>query len=307
MNIDPRLLSEIIRQGDPREELLAVATAFAEGGGRLDAVGDGGHSGGPFQENDWGRGAGIPMAQRMEPRGAVSRFLRELRRFKARGYRGAELAYATQRPADRAGYVKKISQYLRQAPSVLAGATAAPDTRLMAPAADAGTGPRSGALPADLVRRLARWQRDSETEALAGRDLALPAGTVEALNAARRVSALPPASPATPASPESAPPPPGDYRWARQLGDRFGLRLASTYRDPARNAAVGGSRTSAHMTRGGATDFAGSPAAMRRLAEWAIRSGQFSEVFFDPVGQWDQGRFSPRGIGGHSDHVHISR
>jgi hypothetical protein len=98
----------------------------------------------------------------------------------------------------------------------------------------------------------------------------------------------------------------GSYKWAEELAKRFGLALASTYRSPAKNRAVGGSKTSAHMRRGAATDFAGSPAAMRKLAEWAIRSGRFREVFYDPVGQWDNGRFSRRGIGGHSDHVHIT-
>ena len=63
---------------------------------------------------------------------------------------------------------------------------------------------------------------------------------------------------------------------------------------------------SRHLVRGAAADIAGSPDAMRRLAEWAIRSGRFAEVFYDPVGQWDNGRFSRQGIGGHSDHAHLS-
>lgn len=34
--------------------------------------------------------------------------------------------------------------------------------------------------------------------------------------------------------------------------------------------------------------------------------GALAEAFYDPIGQWDSGRFSTRGIGGHSDHVHLS-
>jgi hypothetical protein len=30
------------------------------------------------------------------------------------------------------------------------------------------------------------------------------------------------------------------------------------------------------------------------------------EAFYDPIGQWDNGQFRPEGIGGHSDHVHVS-
>jgi hypothetical protein len=97
------------------------------------------------------------------------------------------------------------------------------------------------------------------------------------------------------------------YQWAKELARQYGLRLSSTYRSPAENARVGGSPTSRHMLLGGAADFSGTPEAMRRLAEWAIRSRRFSEVFYDPVGQYDNGVYSRRGIGGHSDHVHISR
>ena len=35
-------------------------------------------------------------------------------------------------------------------------------------------------------------------------------------------------------------------------------------------------------------------------------SGALAEAFYDPLGQWDNGRFSTKGIGGHSDHVHLS-
>ena len=99
----------------------------------------------------------------------------------------------------------------------------------------------------------------------------------------------------------------GGYAWAEQLAQRFGLTVTSTHRSPEENARVGGSPTSAHLTQGGAADFAGPPEAMRRLAEWAVDSGAFGEVFYDPLGRyWDDGRVVSGGIGGHSDHVHIS-
>ena len=102
--------------------------------------------------------------------------------------------------------------------------------------------------------------------------------------------------------------PGGGYQWAQDLAKRFGLQVTSTYRNPAQQIATG-SRAglrSRHLVKGGAADISGSPAQMKALAEAAIRSGRFAEVFYDPVGQWDNGRFSRSGIGGHGDHVHIS-
>jgi hypothetical protein len=37
-----------------------------------------------------------------------------------------------------------------------------------------------------------------------------------------------------------------------------------------------------------------------------VVNGHLAEAFYDPIGQWDNGRFSTQGIGGHSDHVHLS-
>lgn len=101
------------------------------------------------------------------------------------------------------------------------------------------------------------------------------------------------------------------YGWAENLAKKYGVRVSSTFRDPGANAATGGSKSSRHMVRGGAADFGGTPAQMRALADSAIRSGQYAEVFYDPLGYyWDsnggKGRVVKGGIGGHSDHVHIS-
>ena len=103
--------------------------------------------------------------------------------------------------------------------------------------------------------------------------------------------------------------PQGDYDWADGLAKKFGLKVTSGYRNPAQQRATG-SRAgvrSRHLVHGGAADISGSPAKMRALADWAIRSGMFAEVFYDPLGYyWDNGRLNKGGIGRHSDHVHLS-
>lgn len=312
-SIDPRLWAAIrpIARRYGIDPLLLAATAYVESGGRLNAVGDSGTSFGPYQMHRGGRltAAGYTPRQAMDPVLATEATAREFADFAKRGYRGAELAYAAQRPANREDYIRKINQAL----SMFGGAAPA----MAAPAA----APTPSAPGAQLAMSLGppRVSRDLV------RAFVLQHGT-EGLSRMlpQMVTREPIMTPMTPASaPENAPPLPAppaaptssgpvafaaapDYRWAQELANRFGVSVSSTYRDPARNRSVGGSRTSRHMTRGAAVDFSGSPEAMRRLAEWAGRSGLFAEVFYDPWGQWDNGRYLPRGIGGHSDHVHIS-
>jgi cell wall-associated NlpC family hydrolase len=111
--IDPRLRRAIETEAPEYLRPVLEATAMTESGGRLDAVGDNGNSGGPYQENSAGRGHGIPMAQRMDPVAATRRAAAEFQRYYDKGLRGAELAYAAQRPADKAGYINKVNQYLQ--------------------------------------------------------------------------------------------------------------------------------------------------------------------------------------------------
>ena len=119
-NPNPALVQAIRRV--PRQfQAVLLATALAESGGRLDAVGDGGRSHGPYQEYDFGRGSGIPIAQRRDPVASTQRALREFQTFYQRGARGAELAYRAQRPADQAGYIAKINQLLPVAQRLLGG------------------------------------------------------------------------------------------------------------------------------------------------------------------------------------------
>ena len=92
---------------------------------------------------------------------------------------------------------------------------------------------------------------------------------------------------------------------AKALAERFGLRIASGPRSPEENRRVGGSPTSAHLS-GNAYDFSGSSEQMMNLARWAGNQQSYGEVFYDPWGQWDNGQYKRQGIGGHSDHVHIT-
>lgn len=106
--------------------------------------------------------------------------------------------------------------------------------------------------------------------------------------------------------------PTGGYGWAQDIAKRYGLQVTSTLRDASKQARIYGGTgkraqfTSRHLVPGAAADISGSPEQMRRLAEWAGRSGLFAEVFYDPWGQFDNGKYSPKGIGGHDDHVHLS-
>lgn len=185
-------------------------------------------------------------------------------------------------------------------------------------AAAGGVAPSGVTLDDATIRRLGQWRAQSDAAMAQGKTLDLPADIVAKINQARaaQASAQPAATTAVASPPSGASAvqlasSSGDaYAWSHALAKQSGLSTPSTYRSPAENARVGGSKTSAHMTLGAATDFAGSPAAMRAFALWAIeqaKQGVFKEVFYDPVGQWDNGRFSPQGIGGHSDHVHITR
>lgn len=77
---------------------------------------------------------------------------------------------------------------------------------------------------------------------------------------------------------------------AEQVANQFGVRINSGYRSPQHNAAVGGVPNSDHLT-GDAVDYTGSPAAMRKLYQWALQQ------HFPYVEPWGQ-------AGGN--HVHIS-
>jgi murein L,D-transpeptidase YcbB/YkuD len=87
---------------------------------------------------------------------------------------------------------------------------------------------------------------------------------------------------------------------ALEKAKELGLRLTSSYRTPEHDKRVGGSGKGDHV-QGEAYDFAGAYARMEQLAEWAHKSGMFSQVIFK-----DKDYRTGRHIGGHQDHVHIA-
>lgn len=65
-----------------------------------------------------------------------------------------------------------------------------------------------------------------------------------------------------------------------------------------------GDLDSLHST-GKAVDMVGDMAQIYRALEPAARANQLQELFYDPLGGWDNGKFIGA-IGGHSDHVHAA-
>jgi murein DD-endopeptidase MepM/ murein hydrolase activator NlpD len=125
---------------------LLLATAFQESGFDNAAVGDQGHSVGPFQENDRGRGAGLSAAQRADAAAAARRAIREFAAVRAKHpdvSRGAWAALA-QRPADQSGYAANINRMLggqdRAFSQAVTRAGTTPSTAAAAPRGAAAAG-----------------------------------------------------------------------------------------------------------------------------------------------------------------------
>ncbi len=166
---DPRLVAAIRRQ-PAYLRLPLLTTALIESGGRLDAIGDNGDSAGGYQENIHGRGAGLSLAQRMDPFASTARAAREFTTFYQRGARGADLAFRAQRPADRTSYVSRYNSLLSEAQRILGGAPAPAPAPVSnqgparaGPGRVQGGGVSPGSLPA-----LGRYLRQSESAVLAG-------------------------------------------------------------------------------------------------------------------------------------------
>lgn len=85
--------------------------------------------------------------------------------------------------------------------------------------------------------------------------------------------------------------------WAENKARSMGLYITST---------TGGKHTpgSFHY-RGRAFDAAGTPKNMANFF-WAMLKTHPTELFYDPCGSYDNGHYSEKGIGGHSDHVHVA-
>jgi hypothetical protein len=301
-----------------------------------------GRTSGRFVNNPYGWGVHLGRDVNTAPSiEAMSQ--RVLKGLRGSLYRGAGLdsageiinRYAPPSENNTALYQDQVSQWMRQlgidpAASIFEGGPTAP---VSAPPADSMAGAPSGGgapapTPAARLSLLSAVRRLHDPEA--GGDRLGALSELAQLVQGQRQAAAPQAAPddggqaAAPTAEElfSGPlpdiparniafgaDPQGDYDWAEQLAKRFGLTLTSGFRNPQQQIATG-SRAglrSRHLVRGGAADISGSPESMRRLADWAIRSGRFAEVFYDPLGYyWDNGRLNRGGIGGHSDHVHLS-
>lgn len=93
---------------------------------------------------------------------------------------------------------------------------------------------------------------------------------------------------------------PGISETAFTLARRFGLKIASGYRDPICNKKVGGADNSDHLC-GAGVDFVGPPARMAALALHAEGTGDYAMVIYGPLKIGPQNAWE-----GHYDHVHIS-
>lgn len=118
-----RVVAEVAReQGvDPT---VAVAMMLVESGGDAGAVGDNGTSFGLFQLHEGGMltAAGLTPAQAYDPRTNATVSLRSLAHEwkKGPGRSPGEIAAASQRPADPAGYAAKVNAAMDRARSLLA-------------------------------------------------------------------------------------------------------------------------------------------------------------------------------------------
>lgn len=165
-NPNPALVQAIKnRTPDPQFQSVLLATALAESGGRLDAVGDSGHSGGAYQENDQGRGHDIPMQARFDPVASTDRAFKEFSNF--RGSDPGVWAARAQRPADPTGYANRIRALLPAAQGIL-GSTGGGSAALAGTRGASTDSPPGGFDPGSM-NRIASYLAQSEKDVLAGR------------------------------------------------------------------------------------------------------------------------------------------
>lgn len=125
---------------------LLVATTIVESNGNLKAVGDGGKSFGPYQMYQGGRlkSAGFTPQQAMNPYLSTEAAAKEFAVYARKGMKGAQLAVNAQRPADFAGYQRKINAALPQARQYLSGQGGAVNNSLLNAAVTTDGAPAAG-------------------------------------------------------------------------------------------------------------------------------------------------------------------
>lgn len=119
------------------------------------------------------KSAGYTKQQAMDPFLSTKAAAAEFAQYAKKGYKGAQLAVNAQRPADFAGYQKKINAAMSQANQLLAGGGGASDSYLNAPVEGAAVTPQTSG---------AQSQQDIILNALMNRRQS--GGTAKALRAA---------------------------------------------------------------------------------------------------------------------------
>lgn len=321
------------------DPLAALAVAMGEGGVKYGAVGDQGTSYGPFQLHvggalpqgkgaDWANSpAGIQYAiRKMAESGAAGLTGQEaidaiVRKFERPANPDASVTNAMGRysdPAFRASLLKGIQALETGAPI--------PGRPDVAPLM-ADSGVRAAALRG--LQQIASGKYNplqslNDTMLEKQRAAAQYGGYTSADNVTAAPNNPQPSNPATgPAGGEL--PEPINADWAKLNGigkmtpsfmqvaikkaQDLGLRVGENPAvEPIDGNHVPGSfhyQTFQGQKLGRAIDISGDAAAMAAFFKWAIRYRP-TELFYDPLGQYDNGRYSTKGIGNHSDHVHLS-
>jgi hypothetical protein len=274
---------------DPKA-VLAVAAQEGLGGG----IGDNGTSYGPFQLH---KGGAYPSSAPQNPGQAhqwawspagIDYALSRINGV-AGGQRGAQAVNSIvsrfERPADPQGEIR------RALASYGSGGGAA----------SVASSPTGAAAPSGGTDRRAFAQQLLAAISPTGQ-LDNPSSLVQALQT-RQTASTPPASMSSPSGATGTVASGGasSLSFLSPFAQKFGLKVTST---------TGGEHTpTSYHYKSRAEDYAGDPARMLALAQYALtHPQQFTEMFYDPAGAYvKNGRVVRGSIGGHGDHVHLAK
>lgn len=341
-SVDPRVLDLIVRGGRQRgiSPAALVAVALGEGGLRFGSVGDAGTSFGPFQlrGNDAPGGGASPFGVAGTRQRASSPFIvnNPLNQIASLGIGNMSPAQQViniirrfERPADPDASVRNALERLKTVvPGILGGEFDATDSGGQFGGGGGGGGGAALMQPAVDQRRQVALQT---LQTLAKGDQVNPVDTLTQLAEQQRQQQLVSAELAEGPQKKRAPSPDkisgaSNKEWSqlRGIGNSTpdfmlaAIKKARSLGLAARENPAAGDAVDPVHTEGSfhdkffpgtqigrALDVSGDPAAMDAFFRWAIRFRP-TELFYDPLGQYDNGRYSPSGIGGHGGHVHLS-
>lgn len=314
------------RQGlTPAQTAALLATAKVESGLRPDAVGDGGTSYGLFQHHVGGAGGSSHEQARrfLDP---VTSITERAKWFKRNNITNGQLAAALQRPADPAGYARKVNAALKGLGASLNAPVSSLGMGEELPGLPAATGPdprqaRIAGLQSARERLAPKKAKEPVSLGIGEDDVAgfwtqekpdLRSRTNELRSARTSLKAAmaPPEVAAAEASGVSVSGPSAagvdSYKDILRIGSQFGLRIDGS------NQTTGGRHApGSYHYAGRAVDFGdakNSPEKLRALAAWARKNApRIKEFFYDPLGWYiKDGKIIKGSIGGHGDHVHIA-